>query len=107
MKPTFQALLRDGTTAPVEYTPLIVIAGSETHKLALHKNPHGIWAVSDPKSGAGVIRAVDGQYKGIRVSSRGLTLKEIRQLALADVENLIARIGSEKFNAVLAAPAPF
>lgn len=107
MKPTFNAALRDGTTTPVEYTPLMVIAGSEAHKLALHKTPTGVWAVSDPKSGASIIRAIHGQYRGIRVSSRVLTLKEVRQLALADVEALIARVGSDKFNAVLANPKPF
>lgn len=106
-KPTFTLRHRDGTSEQIEYTPLMVIAGSEAHKLALHKDNLGHWVVSDPKSGAAIVRHVSGQYRGITVPSKGLSLKDIRQLALADVENLIQRVGSERFNATLANPKPF
>jgi hypothetical protein len=107
-KPTFTLRTKDGGELPgIGYSPLMVIAGTQAHRLALHKHPvmkH--WTVSDPKSGCKVC-TVNGQYRGIRVSSAGLTLREVRQLALADVENLIARVGSDNFNAVLANPQPF
>ncbi len=106
-KPTFTLRRRDGVAEQVAYTPLMVIAGSEAHKLALHKDSLGHWVVSDPKSGAAVIRHVRGQYKGATVSSKGFTLKDIRQLALADVENLIQRVGADRFNQVLSNPKPF
>jgi hypothetical protein len=106
-KPTFTLRRRDGTAEEVAYTPLMVIVGDQAHKLALHRDNIGQWVVSDPKSGACVIRHVHGQYKGIRVSSRNLKLSEIRQLALADVDALVQRFGSSKFNAVLANPKPF
>lgn len=105
--PTLTLACRKGQNIDVEYTPLIVISGSVTHKLALHQMPEiGNWVVSDPKSGAKVC-VVDGQYRGIRVSSRGLSIRDVRQLALASVEALIQRVGTEKFNAVLANPKPF
>jgi hypothetical protein len=107
MKPTFNLRTRDGRVIETPYTPLMVIVGTTAHKLALHKDNIGQWVVSDPKSGACVIRHVHGQYKGIRVSSRNLKLSEIRQLALADVDALVQRFGSSKFNAVLANPQPF
>jgi len=106
-KPTYIPYYKEGSPSAdnpkeIAYTPLIVIAGSETHKLALHKDADGVWCVADPKSGALVVKSVCGQYKGIRISSRGLTLKEVRQLAIADVELIISRIGSTRFNDVLA-----
>lgn len=104
--PTFNMAVRGGETIKTKYTPLIVIAGSETHKLALHQIPSGHWVVSDPKSGAKIV-SVHGQYKGIRTSSRGLTKRELRDCAVASVEGLINSIGSDKFNAVLANPKPF
>jgi hypothetical protein len=107
MKPTFILRRRDGFAEAVPYTPLMVIVGTTAHRLALHRDNVGQWVVSDPKSGAAVIRHVHGQYKGIRVSCRGMKLSEIRQLALADVDALVQRIGSDKFNATLANPKPF
>ena len=106
-KQTFTLRRRGGGTEEVSYHSLMVIAGSEAHKLALHKDQTGDWVVSDPRSGAAVIRKVPGWYKGCPVSLRQATLKEARQLALAEVEALINRIGSERFNSVLANPQPF
>jgi hypothetical protein len=111
-KPTYKPYWKPGTPPEVmkeevEYSPLMVIAGSTVHRLALHKSSNGVWMVADPKSGCVIISAIQGQYRGIRVTSKGMTLKEVRQLALADVELLIGRIGSERFNSVLANPKPF
>lgn len=106
-KQTFTLRRRGGGSEEVSYHALMVIAGSEAHKLALHKDNVGDWVVSDPKSGAAVIRKVAGWYKGCPVSSRSVTLSEARRLALAEVEALIDRIGSERFNQVLANPKPF
>jgi hypothetical protein len=100
-KPTYTAIFKDGSTKAVAYTPLIVIAGTQTHRLALHKNDSEVWIVADPRTGALVVGAVSGQYRGIRISSRGLSLAEVRQLAIADVEAIISRLGSDRFNAVL------
>lgn len=104
--PKFTMLLRGTEPVEVSYTPIIVIAGSVAHKLALHKNPNDVWVVSDPKSGAKVC-VVHGQYKGIRTSSSGLTKRELRMFAVHSVEMIINRIGSDKFNEVLANPKPF
>jgi len=100
-KPTYTAIFKDGSTKAVAYTPLIVIAGTQTHRLALHKNASEVWIVADPRTGALLVGAVSGQYRGIRVSSRGLTLAEVRQLAIVDAEAIISRLGSDRFNAVL------
>ncbi len=111
-KPTYKPFWRpnapeDVRVEEVKYTPLIVIAGSVVHKLALHKSSNGVWMVADPKSGAVVIKAVQGQFAGLRLSHSSMTLRDIRPLALADVEALIERIGSERFNTTLANPDPF
>jgi len=83
---------------------LIVIAGTETHKLALHKDGFGAWKVTHPESGACVAH-VRGQYQGALVSSKGYTLREARAAAQAQIDALIERIGSGEFNAVLARAA--
>lgn len=104
---TFTLRRKDGSSELVDYTPLLIIAGSVPRKLALHKDSLGHWVVSDPVSGGCVVRHVTGQYRGVTVSSRGVTLREVRQLALTDVEGLIARVGAEKFNSVLDAQQLF
>ncbi len=91
----------DGAVIETVKSHLVVItAGTVTRCLHLHKGPQGHWVVSDPRSGGKVLH-VDGQYKGIRVASRGFKLAEIRGMAFAQVEALISRVGSDKFNAVL------
>lgn len=105
-KPTFQMALRDGKFIETEYTPLMFTAGTETYKLALTKNSAGVWIVSDPKSGAKIV-TVNGIYKGVPCSSRGFTLGLARQCAVGDLEGLVSRIGSDRFNAVMADPKPF
>ena len=107
-KSVFILRRRDGSNEEVAYSPLMVIVGDQAHKLALHRDPvMGEWVVSDPKSGAAIIRRVCGVWKGIRVSSKGLSLKEIRQPALADVDALVQRVGSARFNEALANPKLF
>lgn len=86
--------------ATVKSTVITVQAGTTTHMLHLHKDNLWHWCVSDPVSGGRVL-AVVGQYKGIRTSSKGYSLREIKNLALAQVQALIERIGSDKFNSVV------
>jgi hypothetical protein len=89
------------TIATYKAHALIVIAGTETHKLALHKDDWGTWKVTEPESGGLIVR-VKNHYKGVPVSSRTLTLKAARALAMAQVDDLIERIGTDSFNATLA-----
>ncbi len=105
-KQTFQMALRGGKFVETAYDPLIFIAGTETYKLALTKTSTGGWIVSDPKSGAKII-TVNGNYKGVPCSSRGFSLRLARQCAVGDLEELVSRIGSDRFNAVMANPKPF
>lgn len=105
-KPTFQMALRDDKFIETAYNPLIFTAGSETYKLALTKNISDVWIVSDPKSGAKIL-TVNGNCRGFPCSSRGFTLKLARECAVADLEGLVNRIGSDRFNAVMANPKPF
>jgi hypothetical protein len=106
-KPTFTLRTRTGDAIETPYTPLLVIAGSTAHKLALHRDSLGDWVVSDPRSGAAVIRRMTGWYKGCPVSLKAYTLKQAQAIALHEVEALIEKIGSDKFNRVLANPKPF
>lgn len=105
--PKFNLIRRDGAVEETEYTALVVTAGTVTHKLALHKDHIGDWVVSDPKSGAAVIRSIRGWFKGCPVSTVGYSKKEALKRGLEEVEALIERIGSKKFNAVLSNPKPF
>ena len=108
MKPTFQMKERHGADIgqPVPYTALMFTAGTVTHRLALHREATALpdkyrqWSVSHPVIGAKVCR-VDASYKGMPVSSAGLTLTQARAAALATLEALCERIGSDKFNAVV------
>lgn len=101
--PTFQR--RDKRLAalgePVTYWPVQVSVGGTPMTFALHKTESGTYKVSDPVSGGGVM-IVDGQYMGIRTSSEGYTLREIRQLAESQLQNLINHgVGPDKFKEVV------
>ena len=93
--------------APVPYTPIIFLCGTTTHRLALHREAGAApasyreWAVSHPVIGAKVCR-VTAAYKGVPCSSKGLNSKQARAAALAQLEALCERIGSDKFNATIA-----
>ena len=93
--------------APVPYTPIIFLCGTVTHRLALHRVPgaltarHRNWAVSHPVIGARVCEVISALH-GMPVSSRHLTTKQARAAALAQLERLCERVGSEKFNNTIA-----
>jgi hypothetical protein len=92
--------------APVPYTPIIFTAGTTTHRLALHREVSAApasyreWVVSHPVIGAKVCR-ITVFYKGMPCSSKGLNSKEARAAALAELEAMCERIGSEKFNTTI------
>ena len=92
--------------APVPYTPIIFIAGTVAHRLALHREPgaspakYREWVVAHPVIGAKVCR-VTGTIKGLPCSSKGLNSKEARAAAMAQLEALCERIGSAKFNVTI------
>lgn len=110
-KPTYQPLdkNRTPTGAPMEYTPIVFIAGTQTHRLALHRdiasaaapNDFRDWVVAHPGIGAIVCR-VRGWYKGMPVSSRGFNTPQARAAAILSLDALCERIGSESFNARIA-----
>ena len=93
--------------APVAFTPLIVIAGNVTHKLALHRECNCLpermkgWSVSHPAIGARVIE-VRAWFKGCPVTSAHLTAKTARQEAVNQIDALLERIGTDKFNEIIA-----
>ena len=108
MKPVFQMQdkKRNPIGEPVPYAALIFTAGTVTHRLALHREPTTLpdryreWQVSHPGIGAKICR-VTASHKGFPVSSAGLTVTQARSAALAQLEALCERIGSDKFNAVI------
>jgi hypothetical protein len=88
-------------TVPVEYRPLKITVGDVNHTLALHQVA-GEWRVSDPISG-GAIVWVQGLYKGIPVSSKGLGVREATARARVCVGALVDRVGGpSEWNARLA-----
>jgi hypothetical protein len=108
MKPTFQMQdnHRKPIGNPVPYTALIFTAGVVTHRLALHREntmapaKYREWQVSHPGIGAKICR-VTSSHKGVPVSSAGLTVTQARAAAVAELEALCDRIGSDKFNTVI------
>lgn len=110
-KPTFLPRLLDGSlgTEPVPYTPLMVIAGSEVHRLAVHHAPHQMalprtmreWLISEPVTGMKVATVI-GSYKGVPCSSRGFTVGHAVAAAHETVNALLERRGSVNFNEVIA-----
>lgn len=116
-KLTFQPVTVKGKRLAqgVEYTALLYTAGTVTHRLALHRSSIGVhpsfprsslsWQVSDPISGGLILRDVGAWVKGCPVSSAGLTLAGARMNAMASLDALLERIGSDAFNARLAAAA--
>jgi hypothetical protein len=101
--PTITLRRQDGSEINTVKSHLLVChAGAVTHTLHLHKDSVGEWAVSDPLSGGKVLR-VQGFYKGCPVSTKGLTIAEARGLAQTQIDDLIERVGSDRFNAILTA----
>ena len=104
-KPTFLLALRNNPAIETPYTPLMFTRGTQTHRLALVKR-FGQWQVCDIGSGALVLR-ITASYKGMPVSSAGLTLAQARASALDNLDTLVDRIGLPKFESVLSNPKPF
>jgi hypothetical protein len=107
-KPTFTPRNPQGDALdPIEFTPLIYIVGTQTHRFALHREinrlpePYREWTVSEPQLGMNLTR-VHGQHMGMPVSSKGFTLKDARNAAMHSLDMLVERIGSDKFNARIA-----
>lgn len=102
--PTITLRRKDGSEIETVKSHLLVChAGTVTHTLHLHRDSLGFWTVSDPRSG-GKVMAVTGVYKGMPVSSKGLSLREVRGPAQAQIDALIERVGSDRFNAIMANP---
>ena len=93
--------LTGARTVPLEYRPLTVTVGDQTHTLALHRSG-GHWLISDPISG-GQIARVGSTYKGMPVSSRDLGVREATAEARSTVAQLAHRYGPAEWNARLAA----
>jgi hypothetical protein len=104
-KPTFLLALRNLPSVETPYTPLMFTRGTQTHKLALLKR-FGQWQVCDIGTGALVLR-ITASFKGVPVSSAGLTLAQARACALIDLDTLVDRVGLPKFESVLSNPKPF
>ena len=104
-KPVFMLALRNLPSVETPYTPLLYTRGTLTHRLALVKR-HGTWQVCHPGSGALVLR-ITASFKGMPVSSAGLTLAQARASALDNLDSLVDRVGLEKFESVLSNPKPF
>lgn len=113
-KLTFRPVTTKGKRlAPLDYTALLYTAGTVTHRLALHRSVAGVhlshprssltWQVSDPISGGLILGEVGATYLGMPVSSAGLSLRDARMNAMARLDALLERIGSDAFNARLAA----
>lgn len=108
MKYTFIARGKEfSDIGTVDYTPLIYTAGTVTHRLALHHETGELpvsykqWAVSHPTIGAKILN-VTGSYKGMPCSSARLGVREARMHAIACLDAMLERIGSDKFNATIA-----
>jgi hypothetical protein len=103
-KQTFNLARAGGALEPVQYYPLVYLHGSDTWRVALHREPvlagKGDWIVSDPVSGYRVCR-VTASHKGMPVASRDLTVTQARAAALLDLDATVARIGHARFKSVL------
>lgn len=103
-KQTFKPAVKGKRLPAIAYTPLIYIAGTQVHRLALHKDLNRAlpdemrgWIVSEPVTGM-CVREVTNTFKGVTVSSRGLSPSRAREAAMATLDALCERIGSDKFN---------
>lgn len=105
-KQIFDLIRSNGVREAVQYYPIVFLRGSESWRLALHREPvlagKGDWTVSDPVSGYRVCR-ITASFKGVPVSSKNLTVTQARAAALADLDLTVDRIGLDRFSAVLGA----
>ena len=101
--PTITLRRRDGSEIKTVKSHLLIChAGAVTHTLHVHKNYSGEWVVSDPGSG-GKLLHLEAMYRGCPVSTYGFTYPEVKPLAQAQVDLLIERVGSDRFNDILGA----
>ena len=93
----------------IKYHAVIYTRGSSAYRLALHRvllastgkpDRTGPWVISDPVSGALVLR-VTATYKGMPVSSESLTVAQAREFAIADLDRLVDRVGLDRFESVM------
>ena len=99
--PTITLRRKDGSEISTVKSHLLVChAGAVTHTLHLHRDSFGSWVVSDPRTGGKVLHVI-GWYKGVPVNSKSMTLKDARRYAQIDVDSLIERVGSDRFNSIL------
>lgn len=98
---TFAVRGLDGTIVDPEmpYHPMRITVDGKQLTLALHRYTTE-WRVFDPATGARVI-TVYGSYKGATVNSSTMTMPEARRHARDQVQELVDRVGSERFLAVL------
>lgn len=105
-KQIFDLVRSNGVREAVQYYPIVFLRGSESWRLALHREPvlagKGDWTISDPVSGYRLNR-VTASFKGVPVSSKNLTVTQARAAALADLDLTVDRIGLDRFSAVLGA----
>lgn len=108
-KPTFipRTSKGDPCSEAISYTPILFQCGDTLHRLALHRDIHGIapirqrpWIVSHPEIG-GKICIVYSEFRGTSVQSNYLTSEEAFQAAITTLNNLRDRIGSDKLNEVI------
>jgi hypothetical protein len=103
-KLTFNLIRVGGETQSVDYHPIVYLRGSDTWRLALHREPvlagKGQWLVSDPISGYRVCR-VTATYKGVPVSSKDLTIAQARSAALIQLDLTVDRVGLDRFTRAL------
>jgi hypothetical protein len=107
-KPVFTARDKQfNDIGQVEFIPLIYTAGTVTHRLALHRETGSLpdsmkeWRISHPTIGASVCRVL-GSHKGMPCSSRGMGLRDARMHAVACLDAMLERIGSDRFNDTIA-----
>ena len=98
---------RERSADAVKYHAIVYMRGLSAYRLALHREIVDTiperkrrWAVSDPVSGALVLR-VTSTYKGMPVSSASLTIAQAREFALADLDRLVDRVGLDQFESVM------
>lgn len=103
-KQTFKLARANGETQEVQYHPIVYLLGSDTWRLALHRDPvlagKGDWIVSDPVSGYRICR-ITAAHKGVPVSSKDLTVTQARAAALVQLDLTADRVGLDRFTRVL------
>lgn len=100
-KRKFELRTANNETQTVDYYPLIHVRGTDAWRLALHREPvlagKGEWILSDPVSGYRICR-VTAYHNGVPVTSRHLTVKQAREMAMVDFDALIDRLGAARIN---------